>query len=129
MSVALKKIDGVESAEVRLNEGKAIIRLKPNNAVRMEQIRKAVTDQGFTPKEARVVAVADLTVSDGKIRVKITGSNDLFPADPAPDGVLKEKAGQNLLVTGIVAAPQDAKEIGVMQVLQATKESSTPKQP
>jgi copper chaperone CopZ len=126
VSVALKKIEGVESAQVRLNEGKAIIQLKPKNGVRMEQIRKAVSEQGFTPKEARVEAIGDLLITNGQMQFRVTGSNDVFPVEPAPHAAWWERAERNLLVTGIVAAPREAKELGVIQVLQVSKESPTP---
>ena len=127
MSVALKKIAGVESAEVSLNQGRSIIQLKPGNSVRLEQIRKAITDQGFTPKEARITAVGDLTVSDGTMQLKVTGGNDVFPAEQAPHGAWREKAGANLHVTGIVAAPRTEKEPGVIQLLQVSKEPAAQK--
>lgn len=54
MSGALQKVEGVESVEVSLNAGVARIRLKPQNRVSLEKLRKIVTDHGFTPRSARV---------------------------------------------------------------------------
>jgi copper chaperone CopZ len=127
VSVALKKVEGVESVKVSLKEGKAVMQLKPGNSVRLEQIRKAVAEQGFTPKEARVVAVGDLSVSDSGLQFKVAHSDDLFPIGPAPHAAWREKAGPNLLVTGIVAAPRNEKELSVLQVLEVAKESPGPR--
>jgi len=51
---SLKKIGGVEDVKVSLNDGKAIISLKPGNTVTLEQIQDIVRKNGFTPKEANV---------------------------------------------------------------------------
>ena len=76
VSVAVKKIDGVESVEVTLNRGHAEIKLKPGNRVRIEQIWEAVRKQGLTPKEARVVVRGRLDGSkltvDSIVRGKTT---------------------------------------------------------
>jgi copper chaperone CopZ len=128
VSVALKKVDGVESANVSLNEGKVVIQLKAANSVRLEQIRRAVTDQGFTPKQARVTARGDLTVSKDGMQFNVTGSNDTFPVAQAPHGARRDQAAQNVVVTGIIAAPRNDNDRGVLQVLEVSKETSAPKQ-
>jgi copper chaperone CopZ len=127
VSVALKKIEGVESATVSLKDGRAILQLKEGNTVRLEQLRKAVSEQGFTPKEARVTAVADLAVMDGQMQLKVTRSNDRFAVAPAPHETWREKAGTNLLVNGLVAAPRNAKDPGVIQLLEVSKQPPKPK--
>lgn len=128
MSVAVKKIEGVESAKVSLNEGRASIVLRPGNSVRLEQIRKVVNDQGFTPKEARVKAVGGLTMTNGRLQFKVSGSKEVFPVMETPHAPWRKEAGENVLVNGIIAAPRDEKELGVLQVFQVSKESPTPKQ-
>ena len=125
MSVATKKIAGVESAKVSLNEGKATIQLKPVNAVRLEQVRKAVKEQGFTPRDAKVVAVGDLTLSGGKLQFRVSGSNEVFEVMPTPHLALEKQIGNNLTVTGLISAPADRKGPGTIQITQVLKQSAT----
>jgi copper chaperone CopZ len=123
VSVALKKIEGVESAKISLNDGRARIALQPGNSVRLEQIRKAVNEQGFTPKEARVKALGDLTSAGGQFQFKVSGSKETFPVMAAPHASWFKQAGENVLVTGIIAAPRNREEPGDLQVLQVSKPS------
>lgn len=50
----LKKLDGVKDVKVSLNKGDAVIELKRDNKINMEEIRKVITNGGFTPKDAKV---------------------------------------------------------------------------
>src|SRR5688572_7684798 len=47
VSVEMKKMRGVESVEPRLNEGKAIIKLKPGNTVRSDDVIRVVREKAF----------------------------------------------------------------------------------
>lgn len=90
----MKKINGVESTKVSLNQGLVTIQLKPGNSVSMEQIRKAITDQGFTPRDAKVTAVGELVSQAGKqLQFKVTGTSDVFQVMPTPHSQLKSLPG------------------------------------
>lgn len=128
MSVAVKKLEGVESAKVSLNEGRATIKLKPGNSIRLEQIRKVVNEQGFTPKDAKVRAVGDLTGTDGRLQFKVGGSNEVFPVMETPHADWQKHAGaKNVMIAGIIAAPPTEKEPGMIQITQVSKESASTK--
>lgn len=122
MSVAIRKIEGVESVKVSLNDGRALIVLKAGNSVRLEQIRKAVNEQGFTPKEARIQAAGSLVEADGRLLFKVSGSDERLPVMEAPHAPWRQQRGEKLLVSGIVAAPVGEKSPGVLQVLEVSKE-------
>lgn len=117
----MKKVQGVESVKVSLNEGRAMIVLKPGNSVRLEQIRKAVEEQGFTPKDAKVKAVGDLTGTSGKLQFTVTGSREVFPVteSQAPQ---RHQAATNVLVTGLIAAPPNGKEPGTIEITEVKAE-------
>lgn len=123
----MKKIEGVESVKVSLNQGRAWIRLKLGNSIRLEQIRKAVNQQGFTPKEARIKAVGDLTATDGRLQFQVSGSNEVFPVVETSHESWRKHAAQELLVTGIIAAPATDKEPGTIQIVEVSKPNATPK--
>lgn len=117
MSVAVKKVQGVESVKVSLNEGRAMIVLKPGNSVRLEQIRKAVEEQGFTPKDAKVKAVGDLTGTSGKLRFKVSGSNEVFPVVESHPRQ-RNQAAPNVLISGLIAAPPKGEQPGTIEIME-----------
>ena len=113
----MKKVEGVESVKVSLNEGRAMIVLKSGNSVRLEQIRKAVEEQGFTPKDAKVKAVGELTGTSGKLQFEVTGSNEVFPVKGIP-ARQRNQAAPNVLVSGLIAAPAKGKEPGTIEIME-----------
>lgn len=124
----MKKIDGVEAAKVSLNQGLATIRLKPGNSLRMDQIRRAVTEQGFTARDAKVTAVGELTAADRKSEFRVLGSNDTYAVLDTPHAPWKaQRAGGKVLVTAQIAAPRNGKVSETMQIL--TLEPVDKKQP
>lgn len=120
MSVAVKKIPGVESAKVSLNAGLVSIQLRPGNSVSLAQTRKAITDQGFTPKDARVTAVGDLVSANGKLELKVTGSSDVYQVAAAPHASWSKQAGKQVTVNGLVPVPEAKKGAETIQITGVT---------
>jgi hypothetical protein len=116
VSVALRKIIGVESAQVSLNRGLVTIQLKPGNSIAMEQIRKAVASQGFSPRDARVTAIGKLSKRNGKFLFSVTGTQDLYQVMPTPHAPAgnwpREKP---VMIRGMI--PAGAKGPAAMQIL------------
>ena len=104
MSVSIQKIPGVESVKVSTNWGLVTVMLKPGNTVRMEQIRKAILNDAFTPKEARVVALGQLVFQNGKAEFKISGTNETFPVASTPHQSWQQQVGHELTVSGLISA-------------------------
>lgn len=84
MSVALKKIAGVEDVKVSLNEGHADLKMTPGNRATLDQIRDVIRRNGFTPKAADVVARGTLTLSERRLAVQVSGSNAVYVLWDAP---------------------------------------------
>ncbi len=104
-------MEGVESVQVSLNEGLAKIQLKPGNKLRLAQLRERVADNGFTPKEARVAVLGEIISKQGKLQLKVTGTDETFDLSLAPKALqtedeLKKHAGKTLFVEGVVASPK-----------------------
>ncbi len=123
MSVALKKIEGVDSVAVSLNEGLAKIRLKPGNSVRLDQIRQKVEDNGFTPKEATVVARGQVVSAGGKQQLRLLGTNETYELSVDRQAgklgeEIKSQAGKTVMVEGVAppAHPPKGKAERVIQV-------------
>lgn len=73
MSVAIRKVPGVESAKVSLNKGEALLKLKPGNSVTVERIRQIVLDNGFTPTDSEVEVVGKIIERSGKPALSLSG--------------------------------------------------------
>jgi copper chaperone CopZ len=106
VSVAMKKLPGVESVEARLNEGKAIVKLKPDNTVQFEDVIKVVREKAFTPKESRISARGEILAESGKLQLRVTGSNEVYELT-GPAAELRKHAGKRVLIDGVIPAPKD----------------------
>ncbi len=84
MSVAVKKIDGVQSVTVSLNKGLVTIDLAPGNHLTLPQLRKVITSNGFSPKEATVVVDGSLENRSGTPTLHVDGTDELFALVGAP---------------------------------------------
>ncbi len=107
---ALKKIPGVESVEVSLNKGLAVVKLKPGNTAKLEEFWETVRKNGFTPKETSVLVRGD--VQDGKLRV--AGTNQMFDLAPEPKSPqaleeIKSQMGKTVIVQGTFTPGKDVK--------------------
>jgi copper chaperone CopZ len=56
VSVAIRKLDGVESVEVSLEKATADIRLKPGNTITVPQLRRIIRQSGYPTKDAEIEA-------------------------------------------------------------------------
>lgn len=91
----LNKLPGVKSVRVSLNEGKSVIQFKPDAAADLEQIRKIIRDNGFTPKAA-TLTMAGTLVQEGQEWLLDAGPAGRYRLDQVWVG--KAKAGQALTV-------------------------------
>ena len=106
MSVAIKKLDGVEAVDVSLEKATADIRLKPGNTITMPQLRKLIRQAGYPTKDARVDARGALVERNGKPALDLQNGSFLeLAAKPgAPtDGVVD--------VTGVSRVADKEREV------------------
>ena len=87
MRGVVKKIDGVRDANVSLKQGIATIHFAPINRVKVAQIWKAVRDNGFTPRASTVKAFGLISVRGDTVVFTITGSEDAFVLQDAPNAL------------------------------------------
>lgn len=66
MSVAIKKLDGVQSVEVSLEKASADIRLKAGNAITLPQLRRIIRQAGYPTKDAQVDARGTIVERNGQ---------------------------------------------------------------
>lgn len=121
MRVTLEKLPGVESAVVRLNDGRATIQLKPGNTLTMATIRQSVERNGFTLREAIVQALVDIATKGNTLEVRVSRTNDTYAVAAASHTgpvlqQLKDRAGQRVLIDGTIQAAKESQGTPVMQV-------------
>ncbi|MEX2152543.1 MAG: cation transporter [Gemmatimonadaceae bacterium] len=110
--VALRKIEGVESADVSLKQGVATVRFKPDNRIAVDQIRDVVRSNGFTPKAAEVRIRGSVIEEKGELLLAVPGRDQVYhlgrdPNAPAAIERLRQVAGREVIIEG--TAPEAAK--------------------
>ena len=84
MRVAMKKVDGVQTVRLSLNDGLTILDLKPGNAVTLAKLRQVIKNNGFVSKEAQIVARGSTSVDEGRPVFEVSGTSErLVLAGPA----------------------------------------------
>ena len=103
----MNRIDGVASADVSLNEGTVLLRLKRGNRVTVEQVREAIRKNGFTPKETAVDVVGRLIERNGRPALEVTGLGDVLLLDD-PAHKLRQITTKQLVLSGTIASSDAA---------------------
>ena len=106
--VSMKAIAGVEKVDVDLNTGLVTIALNSGNAATMKQFNAAVEKNGFTHKDAKVVAKGKLSGTAAAPVFEVSGTGDryqLVAASSAAD--ISPLLGKTVVVAGTL--PQVAK--------------------
>lgn len=81
--VSMKGIPGVNTVDVDLNTGLVTIKLAAGNAAAMRQFNEAVEKNGFTHKDAEVIARGRLTGTAAAPFLEVSGTQDRFALSPA----------------------------------------------
>src|SRR3954470_9600800 len=80
--VSMKGIQGVNTVDVDLNTGLVTVKLTPGNGAGMRQFNQAVEKNGFTHKDATVVARGKLTGTAAVPFLEVSGTQDRFALAP-----------------------------------------------
>ncbi len=76
--VSMKGIQGVNKVDVDLNTGLVSIQLAAGNGAGMEQFTQAVEKNGFTHKEAKIVATGRITGTVAAPVFEVIGTRDKY---------------------------------------------------
>lgn len=123
VDVALKKATGVESVDVSLNKGLAIVKLKPGNMASVPQFWQLLHEKGYTPKATTVSVRGELAEVQGRLQLRVSGTKDILAliADPKNATAYSEaskKVGQILIVQGVMVPGKDLKAAAPLRVSQ-----------
>jgi len=104
----MKGIQGVNTVDVNLNTGLVSIKLTPGNGAAMRQFNEAVEKNGFTHKDANVVARGQVTGSAQAPFLEVTGTKDRYALTPIAAGIdISGLLGKTVVVDGVL--PQSGK--------------------
>ena len=105
MGGALKKMKGVDKVEVKLNAGLAIVHLKSGNHVSLQEMKKVISDHGFTPGDAIVKFTGTVNSENGKTWVDVSEVNEVLHLNEAAANTVATQIGKTLTLEGKVTAP------------------------
>jgi len=121
--VSLKAVPGVESVEVSLENGLAVVKMKPGNSVSFKQLNEAISKSGFTMKDSVATVAGTVGESNGKAVLRVSGSNDVLTL--IPDGSAQSAApvtGKSVVVSGVVPEAGKGKMPDVLRYRSITEE-------
>ena len=123
VDVALKKLPGVDSVDVSLNKGLATVKLKPGNVLSVPQFWELLHQKGYTPKTTAVSARGELTGGGDGLQLKVSGTKDVLnlvpdPKNAAPYNEAAKKAGQSVVIQGVMEPGKNLKALVPLQVSQ-----------
>ena len=106
--VSMKGIQGVNTVDVDLNTGLVSVKLSPASSASMHQFNEAVEKNGFTHKDATVVAKGRITGTAAAPYFEVLGTQDRFSLKPATNATdLTALLGKTVTIAGTL--PQAAK--------------------
>src|SRR5438045_8776257 len=112
--MALKGVEGVDSVEVTVTQGRATLKLRPGNHATLAQLRGAVAKNGFANKEATIIAAGEISSSAGQPKFQVSGTDESFVLSASPGTMLNPAA--SVLVEGTVPAAEKDKSSTTLQV-------------
>ncbi len=101
--VSMKGIQGVDTVDVDLDTGLVRIKLATGNKAAMRQFNDAVEKNGFTHKDADIVARGKLTGTVSAPFLEVAGTADRFELVPFAVGSdLSSLLGKTVTVAGVL---------------------------
>jgi len=99
--VSMKGIPGVHTVEVDLNTGLVSVGLNSGSSASIRQFDEAVEKNGFTHKDATIVATGKITGTAAAPFFEVSGTEDRFALQPAaaPSDVAK-LLGKTVTISG-----------------------------
>ena len=121
VNVALKKVDGVESVEVSLNKGLAIVKMKPGNKITVPQLWQLIHSKGYTPKATTVLVRGELMGTPGRAQLKVPETGEVIglavdPKHANAAAAADKRIGQTVALLGVMNPGKDFKAAIPLQI-------------
>jgi hypothetical protein len=122
--VSLKSVSGVDSVDVSLEKGLAVVKMKPGNTVTLKQLNEAVAKNGFTMKDSTATVAGTVVMTGDKVTLRVSGSNDVLQLVPQSDAAPNSTpvVGRVVLVEGTI--PETGKTPDTIRYQSMTEEKS-----
>ncbi|MEQ8878432.1 MAG: heavy metal-associated domain-containing protein [Cyclobacteriaceae bacterium] len=111
----LKKMDGLESVKVSLNEGKAYLKLATNNELTLQKIQKEVKNNGFSARNAEVTLKGELLKEGNEWKIKVNEETFKVSTDTSGDILTNLKPGK-IRIKGWVGDEEDGQTIRIWDI-------------
>jgi len=113
VSVAVKKMDGVESVDVSLEKASADISLDPDNKITIESLRRAIRSNGYQTKDAVITARGRFVERDGSLVFDLLNGSSLDLAErpkAIPEGEVE--------LTGVLKVQPKGPDVLIIQAVK-----------
>ena len=126
MRVSLKSVSGVDSVDVNLEKGLAVVKMKPGNTATLNQLNGAIAKNGFTMKDSIATIVGTVVTTDGRATLRVSGSNELLQLVPQSAELPNALAmvGKTVLVEGTIPEAGKGKAPDSIRYQSITEEKS-----
>lgn len=125
MRVSLKSVSGVDSVDVSLEKGVAVVKMKPGNTATLGQLNEAITKNGFTMKDSTATVAGTVVIKDGKMLLRVSGSNDLLQLVPeSASASAVTSVGKIVVVEGTIPEAGKGKSPDSIRYQTMTEEKS-----
>jgi hypothetical protein len=123
--VSLKSVSGVDSVDVSLEKGLAVVKMKPGNTVTLKQLNDAIAKNGFTMKDSTATVTGTVVTTDGKATLRVSGSNDVLQLLPQ-SGVTRDAASvvKTVVVEGTIPEGMKGKTPDIIRYQSMKEEKS-----
>ena len=78
----MRKLSGVKTVRVSLNDGLTVLDLNVSNTVTLAQLRTVLKNSGFVSREARLEAAGTVTATGGGLVFAVSGTAEKFALLP-----------------------------------------------
>ena len=123
VNVAMKKLPGVQSVAVSLNQALVTVKLNPGNTISVQQLWQLLRAKGYTPKLTVITVRGDLIDQQGNPQLKVSGTKDVITVAPEANNgaawqAMRAKTGQELILHGNMIPSKDLKASVPLMVLR-----------
>jgi hypothetical protein len=116
----------VDSADVSLEKGLAVVKMKPGNTATLKQLNEAITKNGFTMKDSSATITGAVVNTNGKPTLLVSGSKDLLQLMPQSGAAptASSMVGKTVVVEGTIPEAGKGKAPDSIRYQTITEEKS-----
>jgi copper chaperone CopZ len=123
--VSLKSVAGVDSVDVSLEKGLAVVKMKLGKTVTLKQLNEAISKNGFTMKDSSAIVTGKVNISNGKTTLQVSGSNEVLELVPDAGGSsVASMVGKSVLINGTIPEAAKGKAPGSIRYRSLEEEQS-----